>query len=114
VAGLTTFDTTSHALLAPAAFLAIDFVQSNLVTPTVMSRRLTLNPVAVFVALAFWWWAWGIAGAFLAVPLLAVFKIACDHLEQLAPIGEFLSGRDTRERRWLVRWDRVRVPLRGG
>jgi predicted PurR-regulated permease PerM len=101
--GFTTFDGTARALAAPAAYLAINFVQGNIVSPLVMSRRLTLNPVAVFIALAFWWWAWGIPGAFLAVPMLAVFKICCDHIESLSAIGEFLGGRDAQERRVLVR-----------
>jgi len=94
VAALTTFDSVTHALLMPAAFLAINLLQANLVSPLLYSRRLTLNPVALFVGLAFWWWIWGIPGAFVAVPLMATFKIFCDHIDSLAPIGEFLGQRD--------------------
>ena len=103
VAALTTFDSVTHALLIPAAFLAINLVQANLVSPLLYSRRLTLNPVALFVGLAFWWWIWGIPGAFIAVPLMATFKIFCDHIDSLAPIGEFLGQRDEEERRETVR-----------
>ena len=103
VAGLTTFDTVGHALLAPASFLAINLIQANFVYPMLMSRRLTLNPVAVFVGLAFWWWIWGVPGAFIAVPVVATFKIFCDHIEALASIGEFLGERDEGERRTMVR-----------
>jgi predicted PurR-regulated permease PerM len=103
VAALTSFDSVSHALLIPAAFLAINLVQGNLVSPLLYSRRLTLNPVALFVGLAFWWWIWGIPGAFIAVPLMATFKIFCDHIAALAPIGEFLGQRDEEERRETVR-----------
>lgn len=103
VAALTTFDTVGRALLIPAAFLAINLVQGQLIAPMLFSRRLTLNPVAVFVGLAFWWWIWGVPGAFLAVPLMATFKIFCDHIEALAPIGEFLGQRDSGERRETVR-----------
>jgi predicted PurR-regulated permease PerM len=103
VAALTSFDSVSHALLIPAAFLAINLVQGNLVSPLLYSRRLTLNPVALFVGLAFWWWSWGIPGAFIAVPLMATFKIFCDHIAALAPIGEFLGQRDEEERRETVR-----------
>jgi len=94
VASLTTFASLPHALLAPAAFLVITFAQANIVTPLVMSRRLTLNPVAILLSLGFWWWMWGIAGAFLAVPMLAVFKICCDDVPALASIGEFLGDRE--------------------
>ncbi|MCC2664890.1 MAG: rane protein, partial [Geminicoccaceae bacterium] len=49
------------------------------------------NPVAVFLALIVWTWLWGVAGALLAVPLLATFKICCDHIEPLQPIGTMLG-----------------------
>jgi predicted PurR-regulated permease PerM len=103
IAALTTFDTVPHALVVPAVYLAINFVQGNIVTPLVMSRRLTLNPVAIFISLALWWWLWGIAGALLAVPLLATFKIVCDHVGSLASIGAFLGEREESERRRSVR-----------
>jgi predicted PurR-regulated permease PerM len=105
LAGLTTFDNVWHALAIPGAFLLVNLVQANLVTPTVQGRRLTLNPVAIFVGLAFFFWIWGVAGAFLAVPLLASLKIFCDHIESLAALGEFLGGRDDSERRAIVRAD---------
>jgi predicted PurR-regulated permease PerM len=103
VAALTTFDNTGRALLVPATFLAINLIQANFVSPLLLSKRLTLNPVAIFVGLAFWWWIWGVPGAFIAVPLIATFKIFCDHIESLAPIGVFLGKRDVGERRTTVR-----------
>jgi predicted PurR-regulated permease PerM len=103
LAGLTTFDHVGHALLVPASFLVVNLVQANLVTPMLMGRRLTLNPVAIFVGLAFLFWIWGVPGAFLAVPLLATLKIFCDHIESLAALGEFLGERDEAERRVMIR-----------
>lgn len=92
LAGLVTFPQVGHALLVPGTYLAINLVQANFISPTVLGRRLTLNPVAILVGLVFWWWLWGVGGAFIAVPLLATFKIFCDHIESLAPIGEFLGN----------------------
>lgn len=103
VAALTTFDSLGHALLVPASFLLINVIQGNLVSPMLLGHRLALNPVALFVGLAFWFWIWGIPGAFIAVPVLATFKIFCDHIESLAAVGEFLGKRDERERRLTVR-----------
>jgi predicted PurR-regulated permease PerM len=103
IAALTTFDNVGHALLVPATFLGINLMQANVVSPLVLSHRLTLNPVAIFIGLTFWLWVWGVPGAFIAVPLLAVFKIFCDHIEVLAPVGEFLGKRDEDERRKMVR-----------
>jgi predicted PurR-regulated permease PerM len=107
VAGLTTFDEVPRALLIPGSFLAINLLQANLVTPMLLGHRLTLNPVAIFIGLAFFFWIWGVPGAFLAVPLLASFKIFCDHIESLAAIGEFLGQRDEEERRATARLSMV-------
>jgi predicted PurR-regulated permease PerM len=103
VAGLTTFDQMGQALLVPGSFLAINLLQANLITPLLLGHRLTLNPVAIFVGLAFFFWIWGVPGAFLAVPLLATFKIFCDNIVSLAAIGEFLGQRDEDERRHTAR-----------
>jgi predicted PurR-regulated permease PerM len=103
VAGLTTFDQLGRALLVPGSFLAINMLQANLVTPLLLGHRLTLNPVAIFTGLAFFYWIWGVPGAFLAVPLLATFKILCDNIASLAAIGEFLGQRDEDERRSVAR-----------
>ena len=103
VAGLTTYDDVGRALLVPGSFLAINLLQANLVTPLLLGHRLTLNPVGIFIGLAFFFWIWGVAGAFLAVPLLATFKIFCDNITALAAIGEFLGQRDETERRTTAR-----------
>jgi predicted PurR-regulated permease PerM len=88
---ILTFDSVGYALLVPLAFLTLTTIEGYIITPTVLGRALTLNPVMVFLAMTFWWWLWGIPGALLAVPLLAVFKIMCDHIEPLQPISEFLG-----------------------
>ncbi len=90
-ASLLTFDDLSHMLAAPAVYLVLTAVEGSLMTPLVLGRRLSLNPVVIFLGLFFWGWIWGVAGALLAVPLLISFKITCDHLEPLEPIGELLG-----------------------
>ena len=87
----TTFPSLTHALSVPAAFLTLTILVGTFVSPLIMGQRLTLNPVVIFLGLSFWGWLWGIPGALLAVPMLAMFKIFCDHIEPLAPIGEFLG-----------------------
>ena len=88
---LLTFDDLGRAVIPPAVYFAVNFFEGSFVTPSLLGRRLTLNPVVVFIGLIFWGWMWGIAGALLAVPILATFKIFCDHIDPLAPIGEFLG-----------------------
>jgi predicted PurR-regulated permease PerM len=94
LAALLTFDDLGHALAVPAVYMVVSFLEGNFVTPLVLGRRLTLNPVVIFVGLLFWFFLWGIPGALLAVPILAVFKIVCDHVDTLAPIGEFFGPAD--------------------
>jgi len=91
LAALLTFETTSQALVVPAAFFAINLVEGNLITPMIYGNRMRLNTVALFIGLVFWWYLWGIPGAILAVPLMAAIKIVCDHIESLAPVGAFLG-----------------------
>lgn len=57
-----------------------------------LARRFTLNPVLVIVALFFWHGLWGITGALLAVPLLAILKVVCDHVERLKPVGRVIGA----------------------
>jgi predicted PurR-regulated permease PerM len=70
--GLVTFPTLTQALVAPACFVTMTTLEGHFITPAIMGHRLTLNPLNVFLALAFWTWLWGPIGAFLAVPLLIV------------------------------------------
>jgi predicted PurR-regulated permease PerM len=92
IAGLITFDTVSYGLLPPIIFLACHAIESNFITPMILGRRLTMNPVVIFISLIFWTWIWGIPGALLSVPMVMVAKIFCDHFKPLTPLGEFISG----------------------
>ena len=93
IVGLVTYPTPVEALLPPMIYLAINSLEGYLATPAILSRRLTINPIAVFLSIIFWGWIWGIAGALMAVPILACLKVICDANERLAPVSQFLSGR---------------------
>ena len=91
VVAMVTFDQLVAMLLPPLAYLVLTSIEAQLVTPSLLARRLTLNPVVVFLALIAGTWLWGIGGALLAVPMLATFKICCDHIDDLKPIGTLLG-----------------------
>ena len=91
VGAVLSYDSLGYAMLFPAVYLCIATIEGNLVTPYVMGRSLTLNPVIILLSLTFWGWMWGIAGIILAVPILAAFKIFCAHIEPMEPVAEFLS-----------------------
>jgi predicted PurR-regulated permease PerM len=80
VVGIISLPTLSAGLVAPLAFVAIAFMEGHFITPTIIGRRLALNALAVFLALAFWTWLWGPMGAFLSSPLLIVGLILKEHL----------------------------------
>jgi len=90
--GLFSFPSLVYALVPPSIYLCIHILEGETITPMLLAKRFTLNPVLVMGSLMFWDWMWGIAGAFLSVPMLAVFKIVCDNIEALAPIGHILGG----------------------
>lgn len=86
-----TFDRLFDMLLPPVSFIALTTLEGNFLTPMIVGRRLSLNPIAVFVSILFWGWMWGIPGALLAVPILAIFKILCDAHEPLKAVGALLG-----------------------
>ena len=92
LAGLLTIDTLWLALLPAGLYLGFHLIEGETVTPMLLARRFTLNPVLVIVSLVFWFWMWGIPGAILSVPMLAITKIICDRVRPLAAFGHFLEG----------------------
>ena len=80
------------SLLPAGLYLLVHILEGEMVTPMLLARRFTLNPVLVIISLIFWFWMWGIVGAVLAVPLLAIAKIVCDGIKPLNAIGHFLEG----------------------
>lgn len=91
VVALVTFQGAWWAVAVAATFWSLTALEGYLLTPLVLSRRLTLNPVVVLVGIIFWGWLWGVGGVLLAVPLLAIAKIVCDRVEGLATVGEYLG-----------------------
>jgi predicted PurR-regulated permease PerM len=92
LAGLLTVDTLWQALLPAGLYLGLHLIEGETVTPMLVAKRFTLNPVLVIISLVFWFWMWGIPGAIVSVPLLAIAKIICDRVRPLAAFGHFLEG----------------------
>jgi predicted PurR-regulated permease PerM len=90
--GLLTIDALWLAFLPAALYLAIHLAEGETVTPMLLARRFTINPVLVILALVFWYWMWGVPGAVLATPMLAITKIICDRTRPLTAFGHFMEG----------------------
>jgi predicted PurR-regulated permease PerM len=92
LAGLGGTGSSLHALIAPVAYLVITTLQNNVVSPVAYGRGLRLNAAMILVAVIVWYALWGIAGAFLAVPILASVRILSEYVEALAPVGVLLDA----------------------
>ena len=90
--GLLSVDTLWLALLPAGLYLTIHIIEGETVTPMLLARRFTINPVLVILALVFWYWMWGVPGAILATPMLAITKIICDRIRPLMAFGHFIEG----------------------
>jgi len=89
--GFLQFGTLGMAAFVSGVSLVITSLEGWVLTPWLTSRTARTNEVAVFVALIFWGFVWGIWGTLLAVPMLVVLKACCDRIEDLKPIGEMLG-----------------------
>jgi predicted PurR-regulated permease PerM len=91
LAGLADEAGLAHALLAPAAYLLVTTLQNNLVSPVAYGRGLRLNPTVILISVMFWWMIWGVAGAFVAVPILASMRVLGSRVPALEPLCVLLE-----------------------
>src|SRR5262245_9632613 len=91
VVGYLQFGTLEQAALVAGVAFAITTIEGMFLTPHLLSRAASLNQVAIFVAIAFWTWAWGVPGMLLAVPMLMATKAVCDNVEGLKRVGQLLG-----------------------
>ena len=98
VVAFVQFGSVQMSLLIAGATLGVTTLEGYVLTPMLISRTASLNHVSIFVSIAFWSWAWGIAGMLLAVPILMVAKAVCDHVPGLEGISVFLGERPATSR----------------
>lgn len=91
IVGLLTFDQLWQSLMVPGVFYLLTALEGYLITPLIVSRRLSLNPVVIILSVLIWGWMWGVPGALLAVPILVALKTVCDRVESLHVFGEYLG-----------------------
>ncbi len=90
--GVVYLPTPAEAVIGPLIYILINVLEGNVITPLILGRSMKLNPALVFICIVFWGWAWGVAGILLAVPLIGIIKISCDHFKYLQPVARILSG----------------------
>lgn len=98
IAGLLTMSDPALALLPPAFYFLCNLIESQLVLPTVIGRRHTINAAMVFLSIVFWGWMWGVIGAVLAVPILVIIKATFSHLDRLQKFSVFIAAEERKTR----------------
>ena len=91
IVGLLTFDDLWRSMMVPIVFYLLSAIEGYLVTPMILGKRLSLNPVVIVLSVLFWGWMWGIPGALLAVPILIAIKTTCDRVDSFKVVGEFIG-----------------------
>ncbi|WP_206662417.1 AI-2E family transporter [Pseudohoeflea suaedae] len=86
--GVSTFTVFPWILAPAAAYLFINFIEAQFVTPSVLGRQMTVSPFIVFLTLVFWLWMWGPIGGFIATPLLLVVSVTIYHIVPIVPSNE--------------------------
>lgn len=110
VVGLMTFSSLPEALLVPGSFLVLTTLEGQLITPAIVGRNMSINPLMVLLSVVVWGWIWGIAGALMAVPIMASFRAVCEHYPPLYHVGALLTNeaeqrRNGRQKRQAERAD---------
>jgi predicted PurR-regulated permease PerM len=90
--GLLSIETLWLAFAPAGVYLLIHIIEGETITPMLLAKRFTINPVLVILSLVFWYWMWGVPGAILAMPMLAIAKIICGGIQPLAAFGHFIEG----------------------
>ena len=80
VGGLVSMNSAWSAAIPAGAFLMMHLVEANIITPALVGRRLTVNPLLILLSLSFWGWVWGVVGALLSVPLLIAVRVFLHHV----------------------------------
>lgn len=90
--GLLSVDSPWWAFAPAGVYLFIHVIEGETITPLLLARRFTINPVLVILGIVFWYWMWGVLGVILAMPMLAITKIICDRIQPLNAFGHFIEG----------------------
>lgn len=83
--------------MVAASYLALTSLEGQLITPYFVSRRLQMNTVVVFLAVALWAWLWSVLGMVIAVPVLVVLRVLAEHIPGWEKFGNFLAGEEPPE-----------------
>ncbi|MGE0669253.1 MAG: AI-2E family transporter [Sphingomonadales bacterium] len=92
VAALLQFPDAERALMVPLIYFACHILEGSFITPSLLGRRFTINPIIMFFSVVIWTWLWGIPGALMAVPMTVVMNVIFSHIPSLNPLHEYISG----------------------
>ncbi len=86
------FDTLGSVILVGIVYLSLTSIEGNLVTPSILARRLRMNTVLVVLSIAFWAWIWSFMGMIIAVPMLVALRVITEQVPRWQKVANVLSG----------------------
>ena len=89
--GFMQFESFWMALVVSGSSVAIAIFVGIFVVTWMTGQIAKMNAVAVFIALLFWGWLWGVWGLLLAIPIIGIVKVVSEHIEELHPLAELLK-----------------------
>jgi predicted PurR-regulated permease PerM len=89
---ILSFDSLVYAFVIPVVYFSLTALEGNIITPYLLGRSMSLNPIIVFLSLTFWGWMWGIGGAVIAIPIIAALKVGFEHFHSTRQLSLLLSG----------------------
>jgi predicted PurR-regulated permease PerM len=81
----------SYAVMVLLLYLFVQFIDNNFVVPKIVGGKVKINALAMIIAVLVGGQLYGVAGMFLAIPSIAIFKVVCDHIPSLSALGYILG-----------------------
>ena len=91
-AAVVNFEQPTMVIAAPGVYFLLTAIEGNLVTPSVLGGRFSINPLVVFLWIFAWGGFWGVAGILIAMPALVTFKIVCENTDRLSAFRRLLNA----------------------
>nr|WKN35120.1 AI-2E family transporter [Tunicatimonas sp. TK19036] len=103
---LITEESPSYAVGVIILFIIIQFTENNILTPNIVGSNVRINPFFTILTIIIGGLVWGLAGMFIFLPFLAMFKIVCENIEPLQPVSYLLGTQGTEKH--AITWDKIK------
>lgn len=90
-------DSPMYAFWVLIQFIIVQFSENNILTPNIVGSHVEINPFMIILAITLGGVVWGVAGMFIAVPVVTVLRVLGENIEELSPLGYLLGQKGTED-----------------